>query len=201
MDSPEGTEAPAPEAPVPTTPRTGLDPWVRFTGLFAILAIATEILYYAWILGSPALDIYLSLLASVSGLILNVVGQDVEVVGTSIWNGAFMVDIAPECDAIQLCTLLMSAIIAFPAQLGKKLIGLLIGLSWLQIVNFTRIASLYFVGAHFAESTFRNAHEVVWPVVLIIVTMLTWIAWARRLGDPLDVGRPANSPSGNARSE
>lgn len=167
----------------PSAGKTGLDPWIRFAMVFAILGIASEVYYYAALLDSPLLDTYLTGLSYVSGQILNALGYEVEVFGSSIWDGEFMIDIAPECDAVQLTTLLASGIIAFPAPLGLKLFGLVAAIGWLQAVNFTRIVSLYFIGAHFEEAIFRTAHEVVWPVVLILATVATWVTWARWIGE------------------
>jgi exosortase/archaeosortase family protein len=90
------------------------------------------------------------------------------------------VQISPECDALQLCGILSAAIIAFRAPLHRKLIGIALGVAWLQIVNFARIVSLFFVGASKAVP-FDTAHEVVWPAVLIAITIATWIVWARRI--------------------
>jgi len=148
-----------------------------------VLGIGSEILYFGVLLGSDALAVYLETLSGVSGLILNAMGQDVDIVETSIWNGNFLIDIAPECDAVQLQALLASAIFSFPASLRHKGIGLVATISWLQLVNYVRIVSLYFLGSHFDEAVFRSAHEVVWPIVLILVTVATWVLWARWVGE------------------
>jgi exosortase/archaeosortase family protein len=97
-----------------------------------------------------------------------------------------MIDIAPECDAVQLQALLASAIVSFPAGLRHKGIGLVVTISWLQAVNFARIVTLYFIGSHFDEEIFHTAHEVVWPILLILITMATWVLWARWVGDRND---------------
>jgi hypothetical protein len=38
--------------------------------------------------------------------------------------------------------------------------------------------SLLLIGAHYHEY-FEDAHLVVWPTFLIIVTVATWIGWVR----------------------
>ena len=163
-----------------------MDPWVRFAALFAVLGIGSEILYFGFLLGSEALGLYLETLSWVSGLILNAMGQKVDIIETSIWNGHFMIDIAPECDAVQLQALLAAAIVSFPASLRHKGLGLVATISCLQIVNYVRIVSLYFLGSHFDEEIFHTVHKVVWPILLILIAIATWVLWARWVGEHED---------------
>ena len=163
-----------------------MDPWLRFALIFAFLGISSELFYYAILLGSPMLEVYLEGIAIVSGAILNLLGQEVDVLGTSIWNGHFMVDIAPECDAVQLCTLLASAILAFPAPWRSKAVGILTNIALLQAVNFIRVVSLYIIGAQYSEDTFHTAHLVIWPGILIVAVVTMWVNWARRVGREAD---------------
>ncbi len=159
-------------------PRRGLDPWVRFTLLFALLALGSELLYYGWVLGSPALEIYLHWIAAVSGWFIAFFDPQASVSGSQIGSAFFIVDIAPECDAVQLSALLAAAIVAFPAPWRARALGLVAGLAFLQAVNFTRIVSLYYVGGAF-ERHFHVAHERGWPGLLIALTVGTWLVWAR----------------------
>ena len=159
-------------------PRRGLDPWVRFTLLFAALALGSELLYYGWILESAALETYLHWIARISGWFIAFFDTEVAVSGSQIGSAFFIVDIAPACDAVQLSALLASAIVSFPAPWRARWIGTAVCLIWLQLVNFTRIVTLYYVGgAH--ERHFHFAHEQGWPLLLIAVTVLTWLVWAR----------------------
>ena len=184
-------------APEQDTERSGRirhwwkDPWIRFTAVFAILALGSEAAYYGLILGSRGLEIYLQGLANVASWLLLLTGEDAEVVGSQIWSDAFLVEIAPECDAIQLCTMLSAAIIAFPTSLRRKLQGLGFGLLVIQLANFVRLASLFYVGGYRSRH-FNTAHEVLWPGGLILITVVTWIVWARYAAG--DVPAPAEDP-------
>lgn len=159
--------------------RRGLDPWARFTLLFALLALGSELLYYGWVLGSDALEAYLQWIASVSGWFIGFFDPQVSVSGSQIGSVFFIVDIAPECDAVQLSALLGAAILAFPAPWRARLVGTALCLVWLQLVNFARIVSLYYVGGAY-EQHFHFAHEQGWPGLLIALTVATWLVWARR---------------------
>jgi exosortase/archaeosortase family protein len=111
------------------------------------------------------------------------------VTGSQIGSAFFIVDIAPECDAVQLSALLAAAILAFPVSWSARILGTCLSLVWLQCVNFARIVSLYYIGGAF-EDYFHIAHEQVWPLALIALTVATWLFWASRAAPP-----PGESPS------
>jgi exosortase H (IPTLxxWG-CTERM-specific) len=156
----------------------GREPWLRFALTFGALAIASELLYYAVALESAGFKVYLAILARISGAILAFFGSEAVVTGTRITSNLFAVEVAQGCDAIQVCSLLAAAVIAFPVELKRKLRGVALGILLLQILNLMRIITLYLIGAHWV-SVFRTAHEVVWPGILIAVTIVTWIVWVR----------------------
>ena len=156
----------------------GREPWLRFALIFGVLAVASEAFYYALALGSGGFQVYLSLLAQISGAFLSLFEGDVTVNGARISNLLFSVEVAQGCDAIQVCSLLAAAMIAFPVGLRRKLRGLVLGILWLQILNLLRIITLFWIGAHFSHA-FQTAHEDVWPGILITVTIATWILWVR----------------------
>jgi exosortase H (IPTLxxWG-CTERM-specific) len=156
----------------------GGEPWLRFALIFGALAITSEVLYYTIALDSEAFRAYLGVLTRISGAFLNLFGSDIAVVGRRISNSAFSVEVAQGCDAIQVCSLLAAAVIAFPVGFKRKLRGLALGILLLQILNLLRIITLFWIGAYFS-SVFHTAHVVVWPGILITVTIVTWILWVR----------------------
>jgi len=158
---------------------SNLDPWVRFSVQFAVLVIISEVIYYGLLLDSAPMDVYLAWAARVSGRALQIIGQEVTIQGNIISGSKFAVKISSECDAVQLCAILLSAIVSFQAPLRSKVVGMVLGLVWLEAVNFVRIVSLFLVGITRPDA-FQTAHETVWPIVLIAITLATWIFWARR---------------------
>lgn len=168
------------------------DPWFRFAATFGILAISCEILYYAVLVDTEPLKAYLHGLATVSAVVLDLVGVEIEQTGATLRHAGFAVQIAHGCDAIQICALLTCAMLAFPSPWKAKIAGLLGGILWLQVLNQVRIMSLVIIGARYREH-FEDAHLVVWPTFLIIVTVATWIAWVRLAS--LDDPEPSGSPT------
>ena len=156
----------------------GREPWLRFALIFGVLAVASEVLYYAVALDSEGFRAYLGVLAEISGAFLSLFNSDITIQGTRISDHSFAVEVAQGCDAIQVCSLLASAVIAFPVASRRKLRGLVLGILWLQLLNLLRIVTLFWIGSYFPR-VFQTAHEVVWPGILITLTIATWMLWVR----------------------
>lgn len=168
----------------------GQDPWLRFALVFGLLAVLSEVVYYAFALDSELFRAYLHTLAKVSSWILEGFGQEIDVRKAILSGDLFAVEIAQGCDAYRICALLSAAIIAFPARLATKLWGLFLGLLWLNSLNFVRIVSLYYIGGLWHEH-FDNAHEIYFPVFLICMTVLAWVLWVRRATRELELSSSA----------
>jgi exosortase/archaeosortase family protein len=155
------------------------DPWIRFTLIFATLAVLSELVYYGVALESALFRDYLAAVARVSGWILSLLVDGVSVNGTAVTNGLFSVEIGRGCDAYRMCALLTAAIVAFPARFGLKLWGIALGLAWLNLLNFVRIVGLVLIGGY-AHSHFQRSHEIYFPIFLIAMTVCAWVVWVRR---------------------
>ncbi|MFH1418221.1 MAG: archaeosortase/exosortase family protein [Planctomycetota bacterium] len=165
---------------------TGEDSWFRgkrpifrFVAVFAVLVIAFNIFFYAWFKESSAFQAYLHLNASVSGMILRLLGEDMSVAGASISSPRFSLVIALGCDAIQPTALFVCAVLASPVSFKSKWPGLLVGAPLLLVTNLVRIVSLYYAGVAFSEETFKILHVDVWQAAFIFLALLFWILWAR----------------------
>ncbi len=155
------------------------DPWLRFAVLFGALAVASELVYYGLALESPLFRTYLEAVARISAWILGWLGDDVHVQGVTVTSPLFAVEIGRGCDAYRMAALLTSAIVAFPAPVAAKAWGIALGLLWINLLNFTRIVGLFYVGGYWRPH-FQTAHEVYFPVLLIALTAGAWLLWVRR---------------------
>jgi exosortase/archaeosortase family protein len=168
----------------------GRDPWLRFALTFGALALLSEVVYYGVALESGAFRRYLEILAEISGVILSRISEGIQVRGTLITGKLFSVEIARGCDAYRICALLAAAMLAFPARWRDKLIGLALGLLWLNSLNFVRIVGLYLIGGLYYPE-FHRAHVIYFPVFLIAATVAAWIVWVRWVTRNEIVGRAA----------
>lgn len=166
---------------------------LRFAASFAGIALVLFAIYcfpYApGSLGARWLRGYLEAYAHMAGGVLGVFEHGVTVHGTLI-SGKTTLEIARNCDAIEVNTLFTSAVLAFPARCKARLLGVTAGLAALVAANLIRIVSLYYLLAY-APSWFETAHLELWPLVLVAaatVTFLGWIRWQR--SDPV-AGTPS----------
>lgn len=163
-------------------------PWIRFALVFGALAVVSEVLYQGVTLESAGFQAYLGVLAWISASVLGCFETGIVVSGSLITNSSFAVEVARGCDAVQVCSLLAAAVIAFPLEVKAKLRGLALGILVLQIFNLLRIITLFLIGAHL-NRIFHAAHVYVWPTILIVVTIAVWIGWVRwetRLESPVE---------------
>lgn len=164
---------------------------MRFALLFGFFALVSEVAYYAVALDSRGFESYLNVLAAISGWVLGLFGTEVKVVGTQIVGSGYAVAVAQGCDAIEVCSLLAAAVLAFPVSWPARIRGLAIGIVALQALNILRIVTLYWIGASSFSKYFKTSHELIWPSVLIAITIATWILWVRW-------ETPAPSPASDA---
>jgi len=121
--------------------------------------------------------------AVVSGAALDLVGQRVEMQGTVIRNDRFAVNIRNGCNGVETMLIFLSAVLAFPAPWGKRLLGAVLGVVAIQLVNLVRVVALFVTGVYFPD-LFDASHTVVWQTVVILCGVLLWIVWADRVARP-----------------
>lgn len=153
-------------------------PWVRFAVSFAVLISVFEVFYQVVALESAGFHKFTAGLAQSAGFLLEPLYERVTVMNSRVSTNQFVVTVNYGCDGIQLCTLIMSAVLAFPSTLKQKLVGVVGGVLWLQAWNTLRIATLVMIGG-FERELFEPVHVYVWPTLLVIICLASWMAWAR----------------------
>ncbi|REJ84151.1 MAG: exosortase H [Acidobacteria bacterium] len=121
--------------------------------------------------------------AKLSGWALDVIGQDVTMRGTQILSERFAVDIQNGCNGLETVVIFVAAVLAFPASLRAKGIGLALGVLAIQAVNLVRVVALFLTGAYL-PSLFDSSHTVIWQTIVIAFGVLLWMYWANRFALP-----------------
>lgn len=156
-----------------------LDPAKRFILKFGILLI----LFYVAITPAPVDAMVISrfsgILATLSGAVLNLLGQHVAVKGTVIAGTSFAVDIRNGCNGIEAVIFLCAGIFAFRAPLKARLVGALVSCGVIQALNILRIVSLYLIGVYLPGS-FDTFHLAVWQSVIFGAAVLMFTVWTSR---------------------
>jgi len=151
---------------------------LRFCVVFTILTLVIfAALYLAHDLVVVALNQHIAWLA---GTVMRGLGTDAAAIGAVIKTKGFAVEIKNNCNAIYELGLYAAAVWAYPASLGAKMAGTLIGAGVLNLVNLLRVVTLLALGI-FARDWFEVAHLYVWQAVFFAVVALCWFGWIFRV--------------------
>ena len=197
-DPDEPTAPPSPPDPAENPlaeaePPLHRQPWIRFAVAFSVIVTTLELLYHGIALESMAFYTFLSGLAQATGFVLEPFYERVSVTGARVSTNQFVVTVDYGCDGLQVCTLLTSAVLAFPSTWKQKFIGIVAGNLWLQCWNVLRIVTLVVIGG-IERSWFHPTHVYIWPTILIALCLATWMTWARWTM-PDDDGDPELQPA------
>lgn len=91
-------------------------------------------------------------------------------------------EIVRGCDGSGALFLIVSAILAYPATLSRKLVGVCAALTLMYSLNLLRIAGIYFVVAYYPD-WFLPAHTYFAPTFIVMmgcVFFAWWALWATR---------------------
>ncbi len=107
-------------------------------------------------------------------------GGEVAQEGTIVAFDGVRLNILEECNGVPAIIVFVSAILAYPASIRLKAIGLALGMPAIFVVNQVRVLSLFFAHRFLSKQVFDLLHEYVWQFVIIIFSVLLWIYWAER---------------------
>lgn len=86
------------------------------------------------------------------------------------------------CDGSGAMFLIVAAVLAFPASVVRKLVGIAASLALMYVLNLVRIVSIYFVVAYY-PAWFLPAHTYFAPTLIVLLGCLFfawWALWATR---------------------
>lgn len=153
-------------------------PVIRFVVLFALLMGAFYAVYLPFSDEEGLFGDYLAFIAKGTGIVLSLVGQDITVEGTTLDAPRFGVEIVRGCDGVEATALFASAVLASPVALRARLVFMLVGTAALVVINIFRNVTIFLVGVYFPKAVDR-IHFEVWPGVLIVLVLVSWLIWAR----------------------
>jgi len=94
-----------------------------------------------------------------------------------ITYGGFSTRIIPDCGAIPSISIFTAAVLAFPARVRYKVVGIVCGLPLLYVVNVCRLTCLALIGAHWPLPVFKFSHIYVWQTIFIVFVVVIWFFW------------------------
>ena len=176
-------------------PRFFKSPAVQYLGLFALLAVTLfSVLATPWaerLFVQPFTQLLVDICALVLAPFDSRVLAEGDILRFSDGHGA--VQVLAGCNAVEVCALLIAAILAFPGRLRDGLIGAAVGVIALQAVNLLRIISLLYLSRG-SESMFEFFHHYVWDAMIGLEGLLVFFFWTR-----WQSRQPGNAPKAVAK--
>jgi len=178
-----GTRASGPvqgNALMADTKRLLRSPAVHYLVLFGLVTLAIfSVLATPWaerIFVKP----FTQGLVEVSAALIRPFDSRVQAVGDilSFSDGRGAVQVLAGCNAVEVCALLVAAILAFPGKLKYGLIGAGVGVLALQTVNLARIISLLYLSRG-SQEVFEFFHNYVWDALIGLEGLLVFFIFAR----------------------
>ena len=149
---------------------------VRVAVIFAAALAATAVnngeLDGAW------MDAFCAMWARIAGFALTLLGVPASSDGATVGAGAFTATIVSACTALDVIILFGAAVLAYPASIGARLRGLLLGVAALFALNIARIVSLILRGIHYID-WLEDAHLLVWQTAMVLAAIGLWLLWHR----------------------
>ncbi|MFP5286562.1 MAG: exosortase H [Thermoanaerobaculia bacterium] len=177
------------ERSAPPSPSPSGSTWQRnrreilFLVVFAVLlGGGFTLISLNWV-NDQVIEPFTAGIARVSGVVLDVIGQDITMQGTVIRSPRFAVNIRNGCNGVEAMLIFLAAVLAFPAPWRSRIAGLVLGILAIQVVNLIRVVALFLTGAYFPK-LFDTSHTVIWQTVVILFGVLLWIFWANRFAAP-----------------
>lgn len=114
--------------------------------------------------------------AILTGAVVSLLSDDVLQTGESVVFRGFPVEIISECTGLLEMVIYCAAVVAYPAGIRKKLLGIGAGVLAIYLLNVVRIIVLLLVGAY-SRRVFDFLHLYFWQATLIIMIAAVWLGW------------------------
>lgn len=90
------------------------------------------------------------------------------------------IEIVAGCNGVEAVLILVSAVLAFPAPMKNKLMGIGLGFLAIQTLNLVRIISLYYLH-EWNQVWFEWFHLYLWQALIVLDALVFWLIWLRWL--------------------
>jgi len=113
---------------------------------------------------------------------LRVFESNVIATGTVMRSPQFALDVRNGCNGVEAVILLAAAILAFPATLRSRLIGVTVASVAIELLNLVRLSSLFWLGEH-NRRVFDFVHIAVWQTLIILAAISIFILWSWKFAE------------------
>ena len=140
-------------------------------------------------------------LVRISARLITLFDPHVAVFGDILQSTAngFALSVRAGCNGVEATLILSAAMLAFPTSWKRRVIGILAGVTVVQLLNIVRVISLFYLG-QWNMKAFDWAHFYLWPALIMLDVLIVWMIWIRSLPRaPSATGPPAGSGDAGAQ--
>ena len=152
---------------------------INFIIKFSTFSIVMYLFYYYFIKDTIILISLKNGTALILASLLSMLGFKSIASGNIVSMDGFSMEIIDECTAIFSSIIYISGVLAYPANMKQKLLGM-IGVPILYIIDLMRLIILAFVGVK-APSFFEYVHVYLWQATFIIFVILVFVLWINKV--------------------
>ena len=145
---------------------------------FCLLAITGNVCVYLLTKGGW-LFYFEIFTARLTGMLLTLSGLQPVLQDNMLRYGASIWLVDTECTAINLITVFGAFILAYPASIKEKSLGIILGLPFIVVANILRLVAMIWVAALMPFLT-KYFHDYIWQVVFLIMISFMWLYWIDR---------------------
>jgi exosortase H (IPTLxxWG-CTERM-specific) len=149
----------------------------RFLAIFGICFLTGyAILMSPW--AKPSVVNFDRVLVRTAEILIHLFGGHAHAEGTVLRDpsSGMAVEMKDGCNGVNVTVLLCSALLAFPASWKLKVKGLLIGVAAIQVLNFLRFVSLYYL-LQYSQAWFDFAHAYLWESLIMLDALAVFWLW------------------------
>ena len=152
----------------------------RFLGIFLLVLLALFLAELTAPVQRMIVVPWTGFLASASGFLIRLADPSVLAHGNVLQDMRNGVGISVEagCNGVEACIMLAAAVVAYPAALRARMVGLLAGSAAIQLLNLVRIVSLYYL-VQWSVPAFEFAHLYLWQALIMLDVLVVWLVWLR----------------------
>ena len=160
---------------------SALKPVARFILLFFILLLVFALIFGYFRSHYPkVVTDYLVFTTSVVKAFLSLIGLKIRAGGTSIFSDKFAIEVILECAGVYQALVFSAAVLAFPADVKKKIWGILIAVPLFYIIDILRISTMFLIGSY-KPAWFGFFHLYTGQMIVIFLVIFFWIIWLKKM--------------------
>ncbi|ODS40418.1 hypothetical protein BEH94_08325 [Candidatus Altiarchaeales archaeon WOR_SM1_SCG] len=150
---------------------------LKIISLFFFFVLFFYLLFYKFIFDE---DISREISTLIVVFLLNLLGIPASADGYFINMPNFSLEVIYECIGIWAVVVYSSFVMAYPANLKKKLTGIALGVPGLLVIGIVRMVSLAVIGVSYPD-LWEYVHLFLWQLSLIIFVIIFLLLWIEKV--------------------